>query len=223
MTQALICEVFETHLEPLYEDVNGKKTLFIEGIFLQSNMKNKNGRIYPPSVMEREVLNYTNTHVNSNRAWGELNHPPSPTVNLDRVSHRVVNLQREGDNWKGKAMILETPMGQIARTLIESGGSLGTSSRGLGSLRKRHDGIMEVQDDFKLMVAGDIVSDPSAPDAFVRGLMEGVRYFNENTQNWDLQEELEEIKKDIHNTPKALLGEAAVAAWGRFLQKIATT
>jgi hypothetical protein len=219
---ALICEVYEEKLEPLYEEVNGKKTLFIEGVFLQAGLKNRNGRIYPPDLMEREVNSYTNSHITTQRAWGELNHPPTPTINLDRVSHRCVGLRQEGNNWVGKAMILETPMGVIARQLIENG-SIGTSSRGLGSLRKRNDGIMEVQSDFRLMVAGDIVSDPSAPDAFVKGLMEGVRYYDSTTDSWQLEEELESITKDLKHIPKALLGEAAVSAWDRFLQKLAVT
>lgn len=216
---ALITEVFDVPPSPLYEDVNGKKTLFIEGVFLQAGLKNRNGRIYPPHIMEREVEQYRKSHIDPARAWGELNHPPTPTVNLDRVSHRCVGLRREGDNWIGKAMILETPMGMIARTLIENG-SIGTSSRGLGSLRRRNDGIMEVQDDFSLRVAGDIVSDPSAPDAFVRGLMEGVRYYDNSTKSWELEEELSNIEKTIHATPKALLGEAAVHAFERFLRKL---
>jgi hypothetical protein len=219
---ALITEVFDIPVSPLWEEVDGKKSLFIEGVFLQAEMKNRNGRVYPAHIMEREVEKYRNSHIVPKRAWGELNHPPSPTVNLDRVSHRCVDLRREGNNWIGKAQILDTPMGNIARTLIENG-SIGTSSRGMGSL-KRSGNAMYVQDDFNLRVAGDIVSDPSAPDAFVQGLMEGVHYFNEGTGNWErLAEVEEEIVKEIHNTPKGLLGEAAVSAFQKYMQNLATT
>jgi hypothetical protein len=218
----LITEVFEQKLETLYEEVDGKKALFIEGIFLQANIKNRNGRIYPTSVMEREVTNYTTSHINENRAWGELNHPPTPTINLDRVSHRCVSLRKEGDNWVGKARIVDTPMGMIARQLIESGGQLGTSSRGLGSLKKNSMGIMEVQDDFRLMVAGDIVSDPSAPSAYVKGIMEGAEWvYDIASGNWVMAEHIDHEQKHLKQLNKNELNEtAALKAWNRFLEKL---
>lgn len=155
------------------ETYNGKKpAYFIEGIFMQGNTKNQNGRIYPTETLEREMQRYHKEYIDRKRAFGELGHPDSPTVNLDRVSHMITELHRDGDNFYGKAKVMsETPMGKIVRALIDEGAELGVSSRGLGSLRETHDG-MEVQDDFFFSTV-DIVADPSAPDAFVRGVMEG--------------------------------------------------
>ena len=152
-------------------DESGKKSLFITGPFLQTEVKNRNGRIYKRDTMLNEVKRYTEQYVNKNRAYGELGHPDTPTINLDRVSHMIVDLKQEGNDWIGKAKILDTPMGNIARNLIEGGGQLGVSSRGMGSL-KQENGANVVQDDFYLATAADIVADPSAPDAFVRGIME---------------------------------------------------
>jgi Prohead core protein serine protease len=152
-------------------DESGKKSLFITGPFLQTEVKNRNGRIYKKDIMAKEVGRYVENYVNKNRAYGELGHPDTPTINLDRVSHMIVELKQEGNDWIGKAKILDTPMGNIARNLIEGGGQLGVSSRGMGSL-KQENGANIVQDDFYLATAADIVADPSAPDAFVRGIME---------------------------------------------------
>ena len=160
-------------VEVLTENVNGKKNLFIKGIFLQAEQVNRNGRVYRMPVMEREVKRYTEQYVNKGRALGELGHPDGPTVNLDRVSHKIVELQREGNNFIGKAQILSTPMGKIAESLLKEGVSLGVSSRGIGSLRPTKEGFNEVGEDFMLATAADIVADPSAPDAFVQGIMEG--------------------------------------------------
>lgn len=155
---------------------NGKKNLYIEGIFLQSAIPNRNGRIYPEQVLEREVTRYNEQFVAKGRAFGELGHPDGPSINLDRVSHIIESLKKEGTNWVGRAKITDTPMGNIARGLIESGAQLGVSTRGMGSLKLNKEGVNEVQDDFFLATAADIVADPSAPDAFVNGIMEGVEW-----------------------------------------------
>ena len=160
-------------VEVLTENVNGKKNLFIKGIFLQAEQVNRNGRMYRMPVMEREVKRYNEQYVQKGRALGELGHPDGPTVNLDRVSHKIVELQREGNNFIGKAQILSTPMGKIAESLLKEGVCLGVSSRGIGSLRQTREGFNEVGEDFMLATAADIVADPSAPDAFVQGIMEG--------------------------------------------------
>ena len=151
---------------------SGKK-LYIEGVFLQGNIKNRNGRMYPMETLSREVKRYNETFVGKGRALGELGHPDGPTVNLDRVSHKITNLVQEGDNFKGKAQILNTPMGKIASSLLDEGVMLGVSSRGIGSLKMTREGVNVVGDDFMLATAADIVADPSAPDAFVEGIMEG--------------------------------------------------
>jgi hypothetical protein len=160
-------------VEVLTEENNGKKNLFIKGVFLQAEQVNRNGRMYRMPVMEREVKRYTEQYVNKGRALGELGHPDGPTVNLDRVSHKIVELQKEGNNFIGKAQILSTPMGKIAESLLKDGVTLGVSSRGIGSLRPTREGFNEVGEDFMLATAADIVADPSAPDAFVQGIMEG--------------------------------------------------
>ena len=167
----LITELTET-VNYLTEDQNGVKSLFIEGPFLVTERKNRNGRMYKEETMRKEVGRYTENYIKQNRAFGELGHPDTPSINLDRVSHLIVSLRQEGNDWIGKAKILETPMGNIARNLIEGGAQLGVSSRGMGSL-KNVNGINIVQDDFYLATAADIVADPSAPGAFVQGIMEG--------------------------------------------------
>ena len=166
----LIKEITET-VSYLTEDANGKKTLYIEGPFLVSEKKNRNGRLYEYNTMKKEVSRYTEEYINKNRAFGELGHPDSPTINLDRVSHMITSLREDGNQWVGKAKILDTPMGNIAKSLIEGGAQLGVSSRGMGSL-KMVNGINVVQPDFYLATAADIVADPSAPGAFVQGIME---------------------------------------------------
>tara|TARA_B100001094_G_scaffold35088_1_gene29104 strand:+ start:1072 stop:1725 length:654 start_codon:yes stop_codon:yes gene_type:complete len=152
---------------------NGKQNLYIEGIFLQGNIKNRNGRMYPMETLQKEVSRYNESNVTTGRALGELGHPDGPTVNLDRVSHKIVSLRESGSNFIGKAKILDTPMGQIAKSLIGEGVKLGVSSRGIGSLKPTKEGFNVVGDDFMLATAADIVADPSAPDAFVEGIMEG--------------------------------------------------
>ena len=160
---------------------NGKQNLYIEGIFLQGNIKNRNGRMYPMETLQREVARYNESNVTSGRALGELGHPDGPTVNLDRVSHKIVSLKESGSNFIGKAKILDTPMGSIAKSLIGEGVKLGVSSRGIGSLKPTKEGFNVVGDDFMLATAADIVADPSAPDAFVEGIMEGKEWVWEGT------------------------------------------
>jgi hypothetical protein len=168
----LIREEIES-VEFIVESKGGKKQLYIEGVFLQGNIKNRNGRMYPMETLRREVGRYNENHVQAGRALGELGHPDGPTVNLDRVSHKIVSLKESGSNFIGKAKILNTPMGKIAGSLIDEGVKLGVSSRGIGSLKMTREGVNVVGDDFMLATAADIVADPSAPDAFVEGIMEG--------------------------------------------------
>ena len=168
----LITEEIE-QVEVIVENRNGKKNLFIEGVFLQGEIKNRNGRMYPMQTLAREVGRYNENFVEKGRALGELGHPDGPTVNLDRVSHKIVSLKEDGNNFIGKAKILSTPMGKIASNLLGEGVKLGVSSRGVGSLNKTNEGYSVVGEDFTLATAADIVADPSAPDAFVDGIMEG--------------------------------------------------
>jgi hypothetical protein len=168
----LIREEIES-VEFIVENRNGKKSLYIEGVFLQGDIKNRNGRMYPMETLRREVARYNENHVQAGRALGELGHPDGPTVNLDRVSHKITSLRESGSNFIGKAKILNTPMGKIAESLIGEGVKLGVSSRGIGSLKLTREGINVVGEDFMLATAADIVADPSAPDAFVSGIMEG--------------------------------------------------
>ena len=176
----LIREEIET-VEFVTEERNGKKSLYIEGVFLQGNIKNRNGRMYPMETLAKEVNRYNESNVVTGRALGELGHPEGPTVNLDRVSHKIVSLKESGSNFIGKAKILNTPMGQIAYSLIGEGVKLGVSSRGIGSLKPTKEGFNVVGDDFMLATAADIVADPSAPDAFVEGIMEGKEWVWEGT------------------------------------------
>ena len=175
----LIREEIES-VEFITEEKNGKKSLYIEGIFLQGNIKNRNGRMYPMETLQKEVGRYNEAHVNTGRALGELGHPDGPTVNLDRVSHKITDLKQEGNNFVGKAQILSTPMGKITESLLKDGVTLGVSSRGIGSLRDSPKGYKEVGEDFMLATAADIVADPSAPDAFVQGIMEGKEWYWDN-------------------------------------------
>ena len=168
----LIREEIES-VDFIVEETNGKKSMYIEGVFLQGNLRNRNGRMYPMETLRKEVQRYTENHITSGRALGELGHPDGPTVNLDRVSHKIISLRENGNNFIGKAKILSTPMGKIAEALISEGVKLGVSSRGIGSLKSTREGVNVVGDDFMLSTAADIVADPSAPDAFVEGIMEG--------------------------------------------------
>ena len=179
------------------EGKGAKKKLYIEGVFLQGDIKNRNGRMYPVQTLSREVERYNESFVQKGRALGELGHPEGPTVNLDRVSHKITSLVREGNNFKGKAQLLSTPMGKIASSLIDEGVTLGVSSRGVGSLREDRAGVKVVGEDFQLATAADIVADPSAPDAFVNGIMEGREWVWEGG---NLREQLAEKTKRTINT-----------------------
>ena len=186
-----------TNVKILTEGTGANKKLYIEGVFLQGEIKNRNGRMYPMSTLAREVGRYNETFVNKGRALGELGHPDGPTVNLDRVSHKITSLVQEGNNFRGKAQILSTPMGKIASSLLDEGVMLGVSSRGVGSLQTTSEGHKVVGEDFQLATAADIVADPSAPDAFVNGIMEGREWV------WEggiLREQLAENTKKRINT-----------------------
>lgn len=198
----------------------GGKDYYIEGIFLQGNIKNRNGRMYPVDVLEREVDRYVTEVVNKNRAYGELGHPSGPSINLDRVSHIITELHREGSNFIGKARISKTPMGEIARGIMESGGQLGVSSRAMGSL-KEEKGIMVVQSDLRLSTAADIVADPSAPDAFVNGIMEGVEWIYDPARGTWLEQKLHETKKKIRNMSKSKLQEQRMAILEDYIASLA--
>jgi hypothetical protein len=175
---------------------DGSKDHYIHGIFMQADKPNRNGRIYPLRIMEKAVQKYIESHIDQKRGYGELGHPSGPQINLDRVSHMVTELKRDGSNFIGKARLTDTPMGNIAKGLLKSGANLGVSSRGLGSLKER-DGIMEVQDDFHLATAADIVADPSAPNAFVKGIMENAEWvYDASSDSW-YQEKLHESRKQM--------------------------
>lgn len=219
----LITETIE-ELEVIAEAATegNKKTLYIVGPFLQAGVVNRNGRVYPPEVMEREVNRYMKEAVATKRALGELGHPQGPSINLDRVSHMITELKRDGNNYIGKAKILETPMGNIARNLIESGVKLGVSSRGMGSLKSNAKGVNEVQGDFHLATAADIVADPSAPDAFVNGIMEGVEWIWENgiLKAQQIQEYKTQINKAAKSVDKRKLEESILSVWEDFFSKL---
>ena len=211
----LITELNE-EVKYLVEDREGKKHFFIEGIIMQGNIQNRNGRMYRIETLEREAKRYNEEYVTKNRAYGELGHPSGPTINLERACIMFKNLRREDTNIIGKAKVLDTPMGQIVKGLINEGASLGISSRGMGSIAKNKDGIMEVQDDFYLATAGDIVADPSAPDAFVRGIMEGVEWV------WDngllKAQKIEQYKEEINRGARQRISEeTAINVFKKFL------
>jgi len=214
----LITEINESveYISEARED--GKKDYFIRGPFMQANIKNRNGRVYPAEVLDKEVNRYVTENVQKNRAYGELGHPTSPTINLDRVSHMIKELTRDGDNFIGKAKIMtETPMGQIVKNLMDEGASLGVSSRGMGSLKNKN-GAAEVQNDFYLATAADIVADPSAPDAFVEGIMEGKEWV------WDngviREATINDYKEAIEEAPSKDLTETKLKVWSDFLSKL---
>lgn len=215
-------KLIKEHVEEVKLIVEAKdggkgKDYYIEGVYLQSNLKNRNGRMYPREIMEKEVKRYTNEYINKNRAYGELGHPDSPTINLDRVSHMIKSLKMEGNNWVGKAKILDTPYGKIVKALIDEGAQLGVSSRGLGSLVEKN-GVNLVQDDFMLATAADIVADPSAPDAFVEGVMEGKEWvYNASTKSWMMAEQ---IKSDIKRMTAKQVAESQAKMFDTFLSNL---
>ena len=213
----LIREEIETAKVTITEGKNGKKSHFIEGVFLQGEIKNRNGRMYPISTLQREAKNYNTKYIEKGRALGELGHPDGPTINLDRVSHLITSLKQEGNNYVGKARLLDTPMGNIAKNLIDEGVKLGVSSRGLGTIRER-DGVKVVMDDFMLATAADIVADPSAPDAFVNGIMEGKEWIY---NNGSVQEQtVEQIKKRIDNAALNQMEQVKLSAFNQYMQSL---
>ena len=199
------------------ESVDGKKNYIIEGIFLQAERKNRNGRVYPREILAREVARYNQNYIQQKRAFGELGHPDSPTINLDRVSHMITSLTPDGANFVGKAKILDTPYGKIVKSLIDEGAQLGVSSRGLGSLRTQN-GTHMVQDDFHLATAADIVADPSAPDAFVRGIMEGKEWVFQNGSFKEI--DYDRTKKALNEATKADYEEVKLRAFNKFMSKL---
>jgi hypothetical protein len=199
------------------EDSVGEKNYFIKGIFMQAEQKNRNGRIYPKEVLAKEVKKYNKNYVKANRAFGELGHPDGPVVNLERVSHMIKELKEDNNNWIGKAKILDTPYGKIVKNLIDEGAKLGVSSRGMGSLKPKK-GTNVVQDDFYLATAADIVADPSAPDAFVEGIMEGKEFWYENGI-WKTSE-VEQFKARIQKTKSRNLEEEKLKLFKEFMSKL---
>ena len=215
----LICEVQEQKLEFVTEaKEDGEKEYFIEGIFMQANIKNRNGRVYPVKTLQKEVARYNREYVAKNRAYGELGHPQGPVINLDRVSHMIKELKQDGNNFVGRAKIMGTPMGDIVKNLMREGATLGVSSRGMGTLKNNKKGVAEVQNDFLLATAGDIVADPSAPSAFVEGILEGVEWVQVNNA-W-VAREIEDIQKTISNTSKRNLEERKLEVFNRFLSRL---
>ena len=203
--------------EFLIEEIDGKKNYKIKGIFLQSDIKNRNGRVYPKEILEKEVARYNREFINKRRAFGELGHPDGPVVNLERVSHMITDLHPDGNNFIGEAKIMDTPYGKIVKNLINEGAQLGVSSRGMGSLVRRS-GVNEVGRDFYLATAADIVADPSAPDAFVEGIMEGKDWV------WDngviKEKDIEEWKQYINEAKRIRLAEAQAEVFKKFIEKL---
>ena len=216
----LISEQWSDDVNYLIEEdpKTGKKHAFIEGVMLQTEVKNKNGRIYPMEVMRKEVARYNKEYVEQSRAYGELGHPEGPTINLERTSHLITSLKEDGKNFIGKAKILSTPMGEIVRSLLDDGARLGVSSRGMGSLKASNGGVQMVQSDFQLATAADIVADPSAPDAFVDGVMEGVEWV------WDngviKAQKIEEYKHSIARARTHKLQEVKLNVFNDFLKNL---
>lgn len=214
----LITEINEEVKYITEEGSEGKKNLFIEGIFLQGNLKNRNGRFYPEQVLAKEVARYTKENIDKGRAYGELGHPDGPSINLERVCMMIKSLRQEGSNFIGKAKIMDTPYGNIVRNLMSEGASLGVSSRGMGSLVEKN-GLNEVQDDFYLATAADIVADPSAPDAFVNGIMEGVDWIWDNgvLKAQKLEQARHHINEAAVKVSKKELEEAKIRVFQHFL------
>ena len=214
----LICEVNEEIKHEITEGANGKKALHIEGVFMQGDIKNKNGRMYPKEILEKEVKRYNKEYIDKNRAYGELGHPQGPTINLERVSHMITQLQPDGSNFMGKAKIMtETPYGKIVESLINEGAQLGVSSRGMGSLKDKG-GVAEVQKDFYLATAADIVADPSAPNAFVNGIMESKEWV------WDngiiREADIADMQNEVKRASKAELENVKLKVFENFLSKL---
>lgn len=217
----LICEVLDQKLSLVKEaKEDGKKQYFIEGVFLMGDRPNKNGRIYESKILAKEVARYTKELIETNRAYGELGHPAGPSINLDRVSHMIKSLRQEGSDFVGKAKITDTPMGNIVMNLLDEGANLGVSSRGMGTL-KQNNGIMEVQDDFVLATAADIVADPSAHNAFVRGVMENVDWvYDAASGSWMAAESLDNTRKSMKRMSMSQIEEQKVYMFEKFLNSL---
>jgi hypothetical protein len=213
----LFCDINEEIQVLTEENEPGKKNYFIEGIFLMCDQKNRNGRVYTFEMMDKKVKEYNNSFVKQKRAFGELGHPEGPTINLERVSHMITDLYSDKKNFIGRAKIMDTPYGKIVKNLIDEGAKLGVSSRGIGSLEEKN-GVNYVKDDFQLATAADIVADPSAPEAFVRGIMEGKEWIYESGRL--VERDVEEIKKSILKASSRKLEEAKIKAFERFLRNI---
>jgi len=211
----LFCDLNENIQVLTEEPAPGQKNYFIEGIFLQGNITNRNKRRYPMETLQKEVGRYNDNFVKQKRAFGELGHPEGPTINLERVSHMITDLRQEGANFIGRAKIMDTPYGKIVKNLIDEGAKLGVSSRGMGSLEEKN-GVNVVKDDFQLATAADIVADPSAPEAFVRGIMEGKEWIWESGRL--VEKDIEQIKKDIKKANLRNLEEAKMNAFNKFLR-----
>ena len=214
----LICEVNEQDVQYITEaNENGQKDYKIKGVFMQGEIKNRNGRVYPMQVLDEQVKRYNENYVKQNRAYGELGHPSGPTINLERVSHMITDLNKEGNNYIGEAKIMDTPYGKIVKNLMDEGAKLGVSSRGMGSL-KQNGNSQVVQKDYHLATAADIVADPSAPDAFVEGIMEGKEWIWDNGVLREAQ--VNEYKEEITKTSKADLEGAKLKIFADFLSKL---
>jgi len=215
----LITEVVDDdQIEVLVEETkSGKKDYYIKGVFMQAETKNRNGRVYPRETLGREVAKYNDKYIKQNRAFGELGHPDGPVINLERVSHMIKELSPDNDNWVGKAKLMDTPYGKIAKNLIDEGAKLGVSSRGMGSLKPRR-GVNVVQDDFYLATAADIVADPSAPDAFVEGMMEGKEWIWEN--GIIKERTIQELKSQIEKSKRADREAVQLRVFKNFLSKL---
>ena len=215
----LISEFVDYAVEPVIVEQNekGQKEYFIEGPFMQAEIKNRNGRVYPKEIMAKEVKRYNKEFVEKDRAFGELGHPDGPTINLDKVSHMITKLEQDGKNFMGRAKILSTPNGQIVRNLINDGAKLGVSSRGLGSLETRG-GAQVVKDDFQLATAADIVADPSAPEAFVEGIMEGVEWYYDS--GILKMKDAEQMRKELRTAKSSKLQETKLNLWKKFVENL---
>jgi hypothetical protein len=215
----LISELTEEVKLLVEEKEEGKKDYFIEGIFLQAEQQNRNNRVYRLPVMQKEVERYTNEYINKNRAYGELGHPQGPTINLERVSHMIKELKQDGNNFVGRAKIMDTPYGNIVKNLMVEGAGLGVSSRGMGSLKEKN-GVMEVQDDFYLSTAADIVADPSAPDAFVRGVMEGVEWVVNPDGGFRMIDNAEKLRTEMKKMSVKQIEEQKMSIFQNYINQL---
>ena len=213
----LITEMIDNDIEFVCEEKNGKKEYVLKGVFMQGNIKNRNGRVYPIETLIKEVKRYSKEYIDKNRAYGELGHPQGPTINLERVSHMIKDLHPDGNNIMGEAKVLDTPMGTIVKNLMDEGATLGVSSRGMGSLQQKG-GVDTVQSDFQLATAADIVADPSAPEAFVEGIMEGVEWLQIDNR-W-VPQYLEQSKNTILKAKRANMQETKLKLFQDFLEKL---